>query len=93
MRQSSLTQSGHYTREAKEGFSIAQSEKALLAREWHISLKAAWAIAVWSGRMIERLQPLKTPRKSHYYLVLINEPAVALFGQASLIMRNLRTKR
>jgi len=26
-------------------------------------------------------------------LSLINEPAVVLFGQASLVMRNLRTKR
>ena len=43
--------------------------------------------------MIERLKPVKAPRKSHHHLALINEPAVALFGQASLIMSNLRTKR
>jgi hypothetical protein len=35
---------------------------------------------------------LGSGKKQHFGLVL-NEPAVALFEQASLIMRNLRTKR
>ena len=34
-----------------------------------------------------------TRARSDPHLALINEPAVALFGQASLIMSNLRTKR
>ena len=33
-----------------------------------------------SRRMIERLQPVKAPRKNHY-LALIYEPVVALFGE------------
>jgi hypothetical protein len=31
-------------------------------------------------------------KKQHFGLV-INEPVVVLFGQASLVMRNLRTKK
>src|ERR1039457_2460205 len=48
----------------------------------------------WSRPIIVRIgQAFPGSEKSHNYLALINELTVASFGQASLEMSNLRTKK